>query len=152
MHFLCRHHHESLIRDCDADQLLGLWFEWMSSAGLHYALDSPRQAIPYIGCAFELMSEALGRHRIDAREGITRLALSGIYLADSFERYGDADKARFSLSRTFQQLGGQLEGEAGPWAEQCMQLLLHPEQHAGFFQSYLNLPIAGREDTATRIH
>lgn len=152
MYFLCRHHRESLIRDYDADQLLALWFEWMSNGGLHYALDSLRQAIPYIGCAFELMSEALGRQRVAAREAVTRLTLSGIYLADSFERYGDAEKARFCLSRTFQQLGSQLDGEAGPWAEQCMQLLLHPDQHAGFFQSYLNLPIAGREDAASRLH
>lgn len=152
MHFLCRHHRESLIRDHDADQLLAQWIEWMSSGGLHYALGSLRQAIPYIGCAFELMAEALGRQRIAAHEGVTRLTLSGIYLADSFERYGDPDKARFSLSRTFQQLGGQLDGEAAPWAEQCMQLLLRPDQHAGFFQSYLNLPIASREEAVNRLH
>ena len=152
MHFLCSHHRESLIRDNDADQLMALWFDWMSSAGLHYALDSLRQAIPYIGCAFELMAEALQRRRIATREAVTRLTLSGIYLADSFQRHGDTQKARFSLSRTFQQLGDQLDGEAGPWAEQCMQLLLRPDQHAGFFQSYLNLPIAGREEAASRLH
>ena len=152
MHFLCRHHRESLIRERDADQLLALWSEWMGNGGLYYALGQWRHAIPYIGCALELMIEALARQRVATREGVTRLTLSGIYLADSFERYGDSGKARLSLSRTFQQLGGQLDGDAAPWAEQCMQLLLRPDQHAGFFQSYLNLPIAGREEAVNRLH
>lgn len=152
MHFLCRHHRDSLTRDLDADQLLAQWFEWMNSAGLHYALANWQQAIPYIGCAFELMAAALSRQRIATREAITRLTLSGIYLADSFERYGDHNKACFTLTLAFQQLGGQLAGENASWAEQCMERLLHPEQHAGFFQSYLNLPIAGHGEVTAQLH
>lgn len=142
MHFLCEAHCRQLLADDDTT-IVATWFEWITTAGQFAELNQPRQAIPYAGCAFDLAAAALARGRLAPRVGTTKLTLSAIYLADLMHAASLVDKSRMALARAFRQLGHLLDHpECSQWACDCMHTLLDPQQHAGFFQGFLNLPLS----------
>lgn len=146
MHFLCTHHRRQLLATSDNQHLIDTWFEWMSTGGLYYELEQWNESIPYVGCAFDLISDALWARRIEPRLGATKVTLSAIYLAETFRQCHAEDKARFSLGAAFQRLGIVLGTDAAPWARECMGTLLDTDRHPAFFQRFLNLPFSARPE------
>lgn len=71
MHFLCPTHRNALLSE-PAETITATWFDWMASAGAHYELRRWREAIPYVGCAFDLLAAALRDRTVDPRVGVTQ--------------------------------------------------------------------------------
>lgn len=151
MHFLCHTHRNELLGQ-PASVITAHWFDWMTTAGSHYELGRWGDAIPYAGCAFDLLSGALHHHAVDARLGVTKVALSGIYLSESFTQYGDPEKARFALGSAVRRLRPAMEGAAADWAKQCLYALLDTDQHATFFRRFMNLPFDDQPQQRSMLH
>lgn len=147
MLFLWTEHHRKLLNMPVSEQA-EVWFEWMNHAALHYELQQWQEAIPNLGCAFDLSCQSLlceaANHNPQERKNIaTQLTLSSIYLANAYQHYKDYDKAQFVLAKALRVL--HLSGVAGlsdsvDWAQECTQTLLHQECHEDYFERYLNLP------------
>lgn len=148
MLFLWTEHHRKLL-DMSPVKQSETWFEWMNLGALHYDLQQWQEAIPYLGCAFDLSCQLLCRHRYkmseqELKSTATQLTLSAIYLTNAFQHFGNRDKARFILAkalRILHQDKQQVNLQAG-WAQECVQALVNQERHEDFFERYLNLPFA----------
>lgn len=151
MHFLCPKHRHELLSE-PAETITAHWFDWMASAGAHYELTQWGDAIPYAGCAFDLIAGALHNGCVDPRLGVTKVTLSGIYLAESFSQRGDLEKAHFALGSTVRRLRPAMDGAAQDWARQCLYTLLDTEQHATFFRRFMNLPFADQASRQAVLH
>ncbi|MBY8965688.1 hypothetical protein KHP57_08200 [Algiphilus sp. NNCM1] len=151
MHFLCPTHRNALLTE-SSETITATWFDWMANAGSHYELRRWREAIPYVGCAFDLLAAALRDGIVDPRLGVTKVTLSGIYLAESFTQYGDREKARFALGCTVRRLGPAMHSAAADWAQQCLHTLVDTEQHGAFFRRFMNLPFDEQPRRRVALH
>lgn len=153
MHFLCLRHRQQLaVRS--QDEKLGLWFQWMSEAAMHFELGQHREAVSWCGCSYELMSDLLADTRPHGKCAATKLVLSASYLAQGLTAMGEEDKARMMLGTAFQRLGMALHDEAlAPWLRECMATLLDGARRQLFFARYLNLPwVDAQRPVTARLH
>lgn len=133
MPFLCTRHRHALLQLPPA-RLTATWRGWLDNAGLYYGLGQWQQAIPYLGCAFDLSCHTL--HRQAPEMAARQLGLSALYFANAC-RHADehirADAALTLAARLLQAL-------ASPGCSEALQVLREPGRQAAFFARHLNLP------------
>lgn len=146
MFFLCPTHRRQLAT-LSSDDLEVLWLRWLNHAGLHYGFHQWREALPYIGCAYDLAEDALWRASSHIDAALRRFVLSGIYLINTCEHLGDRRRQSHVLRQSdayLEHLGNHQQ------AKTYRKLLLTPASHAHFFSDHLNLPFIEVSHMATR--
>lgn len=136
MFFLCPTHRHQLAA-LSSDDLEALWLRWLNQAGLHYGFHQWREALPYIGCAYDLAEDRLWRSTSAQEASRLRFVLSSIYLINTCQHLGDWRR----LNRVLRQSDAFLAHlGSDPDVRRYRSLLLNPSRHAPFFSDHLNLP------------
>ena len=140
MFYLCPRHRSELVRQ-PAEKLQDLWLSCLNQGSLFYELQLMRDALPFIGCAFELSEIRLQQQEQPARSDIAQLTLSALYLINACGHMRDHQRAHSAQLRCESMLAALTERPGQPdWARHCRGILLEPRQHRAFFREYLNYP------------
>lgn len=90
--FLCSKHRDALFSN--PEQAEQRWHEWMCKGSELYDALHFKQAVPFLGCAFELAEQFLGLDWPDGESAISRFTYSSICLSRALEQVGDINAGR----------------------------------------------------------
>lgn len=148
MFFLCPTHRRQLATLSDTEHE-ALWLRWLNQAGLHYGFHQWRDALPYIGCAYDLSEDALWRSPADKTSPLLRFLLSSLYLINTCHHLGDQRRlaqVRHQSAAYLRQI--EADKDLCRLANVYQTVLRDPSRHADFFKDHLNLPF----EDATKTH
>lgn len=145
MRFLCPVHRRHLF-SLPPEQLCLIWQEWMGNAASFYQHRQWQEALPYLGCGFELSHHLLQQPQADTCNAAIQLTLNTIYLNNVLQHCADKAAAADAVAcalRVFHSCKQQQQPQRA--LSDCMAILLDERHYEAFFSRYLNLPF---EDVA----
>lgn len=139
MRFLCPTHKTQLLAQ-SFDQLGAHWLDWMMRAAVFYPQHSWREALPFVGCGFELSCHLIEKDQADIPSAAIKLSLSAIYLHNLFQHLSDPLNAQKVLHEAVARLLECIPESLYSMQQELIGMLLNTMAHGQFFNRYLNLP------------
>lgn len=95
LRFMCPTHRKQVTADSSRAGLH--WEDWMDKGCALYEQMRYAEAIPFLGCAFELADFLMQRQLPDEKVALSRFTYSGICLARVYEQIGDSETQQWVL-------------------------------------------------------
>ena len=129
--YLCPNHRNWLFSNCQRAEYY--WHTWMDTADYFCQTGQIEQAIPYLGCAFELAEHSLTHRAPDHSLAIHRFTYNSLLLAMAYQYEGDVDSQNTIVKQALERLEKELAfpGLSG-YVSRCMQRLFVNQTESGF--------------------
>ena len=148
MRYLCSTHQSQLFAQ-SFEQQSSIWLDWMMRAAVFYQQRYWQDALPFLGCGFELSMHQLEAAQKDEQAAAVTLCLSAIYLHNVLRHLGQTLEAQALVHQTIDAIaahGSLIDGDG------FIRLLVKPHLHQAFFTQYLNLPYQELPASALSLH
>ena len=102
LHYLCANHRQWLFEDSKrAEQH---WLKWIETGIQCYEERRYREAVSFLGCAFEISNHLLDTTWPDTEVAVSRYTYSNICLARAYEQIGETETRHYLLEEADRRL------------------------------------------------
>lgn len=122
LRYLCPNHRNWILsNDHKADQY---WLSWIETANIFHQTGKTPEAIPYIGCSFEVSEHLLSLNSPDHKTSVKRFTYSSQLLAEAYYATGDNERCNYILEQASLRLAKELKKpDLAHYVTTCMHSL-----------------------------
>ncbi|MFS1523202.1 hypothetical protein ACL7TT_03675 [Microbulbifer sp. 2304DJ12-6] len=122
LRYLCANHRQWLVADTDRAEKA--WLDWIELGKILSEEGNEKDAIPYLGCAFDLAGFLLAKQWPSYAVSATRFSENAIWLMAAYRELGDEKLHRYILAGASSILARQLgDGHKQRIAADCISAL-----------------------------
>lgn len=148
MAFICQHHRKKYENLADQD-LINYWFHWMQGSEKPYQKREWKDALPFVGGAFDLATMLIKRNP-EAPLVLNLMSLSAIYVSNilhHMDREEESDQVILYTQSLLAEKTFDAQSGSGHFHTLCDE-----SAHTDFVKSHLNMHLYQREYMSAALH